>query len=149
MKIKVNINDSTTKKSLEDILTTAGLEISDEANLTIIEENPILEILIGKKEDRIYKIKTDDIILIESYGNNIYCETIDGEYLLKEKLKYLEFMLDEKKFIRINKSLIINRDKIKSMSSMIGMKFKIVLINKRAVYVNRTLYYKFKDFIGI
>lgn len=149
MKFKIYINDENIKKELENILIQAGLKISDEADFIITEESPMTDKIMGKMNDKHYPISIDDIIQIESFGQEIFCDTLDGRYKIKEKLKYLEFILDTSKFIRISQSVIINKNKIKNMSSMMGMKFKINLFNNKVVYVNRTYYYRFKEFIGI
>lgn len=149
MRFKVRISNKETKKQLEDIFEEIGFEITEEADLIITEEDPTTDILIGKLGDIYYPIKTENIILIESFGHDIFCVTIEGVFKIKEKLKYLEYVLDSKQFIRINKSMIINKNKIKSVSATVGLKFKIVLIQNKVVYVNRTYYYGFKEFIGI
>jgi len=149
MKFKVRISNKETKKQLEDSFAKIGFEITEDADLIIIEEEPIIDILIGKLDEVYYPIKTENIILIESFGHDIFCITVDGNFKIKEKLKYLEYALDSNQFVRINKSMIINKNKIKSVSATVGLKFKIILVQNKVVYVNRTYYYIFKEFIGI
>ena len=149
MKFKVRISNKETKKQLEDSFAKIGFEITEDADLIIIEEEPIIDILIGKLDEVYYPIKTENIILIESFGHDIFCITVDGNFKIKEKLKYLEYALDSNQFVRINKSMSINKNKIKSVSATVGLKFKIILVQNKVVYVNRTYYYIFKEFIGI
>ena len=149
MKFKVRINNKETKKQLEEMFEKNGFEITEEADLIITEEDPVIDILIGRIDEVYYPIKTESIILIESFGHDIFCVTEEGKFKIKEKLKYLEYTLDSNQFIRINKSMIINKNKIKSMSTTVGLKFKIILVQNKVVYVNRTYYYIFKEFIGI
>jgi len=149
VKLKIRINNHETKKKIEDIFEKIGFEITEEADLIITEENPIIDTLIGKLQEVYYPILTENIILIESFGHDIYCETSEGIFKIKEKLKYLDYALDSNQFVRINKSMIVNKNKIKSVSATVGLKFKIVLVQNKVVYVNRTYYYIFKEFIGI
>lgn len=149
MKFKVRISNKETKKQLEEMFEKNGFEITEEADLIITEEDPVIDILIGRIDEVYYPIKTESIILIESFGHDIFCVTEEGKFKIKEKLKYLEYTLDSNQFIRINKSMIINKNKIKSMSTTVGLKFKIILVQNKVVYVNRTYYYIFKEFIGI
>ncbi len=61
------------------------------------------------------KIPYDDIIYIESLSEQIIIHTKDNEIVSKEKISHLEKRLPDL-FLRIHRSFIINKEKIKAFS---------------------------------
>lgn len=148
MKVKI-IAKKDKIKQLEASLIKGGFEIADEAPFTLIEENITVDTIIGKKDGSYFYISTKDIIFFESFGHEIYVETKDNRYRVKEKLYELEEILDNSLFFRINQSMIINKKAIKRITPSIGTKFKLSMINSITLEVTRNYYYKFKEFINI
>lgn len=148
MKVKIIAKKHNIKK-LEDYLIRGGFEISDDATFTLIEENITLDSIIGRKEGSYFYIYTVDIIFFESFGHEIYVETKDNRYRVKEKLYELEEILNKKDFFRINQSMIVNKKSIKKITPSIGTKFKLTMINNTVLEVTRNYYYKFKEFLNI
>jgi len=98
-------------------------------------ENELLSItsksikqIIAMKNNDIFLINIEDIIMFYSEEKNNYCKTKDGIFRIKEKLYYLEEKLSAKDFIRISNSAIININHVKCFNtSIIGkiiVKFK-------------------------
>jgi two-component system, LytTR family, response regulator LytT len=73
---------------------------------------PFLEILSNRK---ITKIPYSDIVYIESLSNYIRVNTIKDQIVSKEKISNLASRLPDI-FIRIHRSFIINKEKIKNIS---------------------------------
>jgi two-component system, LytTR family, response regulator LytT len=71
-----------------------------------------LEIMSNRK---IARIPYDDIVYIESLSDYIRVNTINEKIISKEKISNLASRLPDV-FIRIHRSFIINKDKIKSIS---------------------------------
>ena len=105
--------------------------------------------LIGKKNDEIYRLKTSDISHIESFAHKVIAYTSEGEFRINERLKTLSALLDPEVFIRINNSVIISTEHIKSIKPTFTQKFIITMRNGAVVDVTRTYYYIFKEFLGI
>ena len=148
MKVKI-ISKIENVKKLEDYLIKGGFEISDDAPFTLIEENITIDNIIGRKDGSYYYISTIDVIFFESFGHEIYVETKDDRYRVKEKLYELEEILDKKDFFRINHSTIINKRSIKKITPSIGTKFRLTMVNNTILDVTRNYYYKFKEFLNI
>lgn len=132
-------------------LIAKGIEIdeNDEADFCLTERNKSVNFLIGKKDDLIYRLKTKDILYIESFGHDVYAVCGNDSYKINERLFRLESMLENNEFIRISNSVIVSVSHIKSIKPSISQKFILTMTNGKNVDVTRTYYYKFKEFLGI
>ena len=101
------------------------------------KETAIIKQIIGYQGNDIFVIKTEDIILVYSEEKNNYCKTKDGIYMVKEKMYYLDDMLDKNKFIRISNSAIINIDKIKCFNTSIIGRIVVKFYDNTEVNVSR------------
>ena len=82
------------------------------------------EEIVATKNNEIFLLKSKNVYYFYSDEKNNFAKTNDGIYKIKEKLYELEENLDEKKFIRISNSCIINIDKTKCFDvSQIGSLF--------------------------
>ena len=83
------------------------------------------EKLLGKRGNKIYLIKIDDIYFIKADLDEVIIRIKDTDVYVKRKIGDLEKLLDKKKFFRIHRSIIVNVDKIKSMESVEQSKLTI------------------------
>ncbi len=60
----------------------------------------------------------------------------------------IEGMYDQKGFIRVNKSVVVNKNQIKEIRPKLNTKFQLLMKNGRKVDVTRSYYQKFKENIG-
>jgi len=130
------------------MLEQGGFIISDEADLVLKELNSSIDIIVGKYHDRYELIPYQAIVYVESFGHDVICHTLEKEYEIKEKLYEIEGLFEDKGFIRINKSCIINKWQIKEIRPSFNMKFILIMKNHHKLEVTRSYYYKFKEFIG-
>ncbi len=150
MKIKLAVSKQRYKE-VETTLTQCGLEIDDNAEFTLSENNQYLDRLLVKdtlSEERIF-LSVDDIILIEAFGHTIEVHTTNKSYQVSDRLYKILDMLDPDKFLRISNSVIIARNKVKSISPTLSMKFILTMQNGKKVDVTRSYYYIFKEYFGI
>lgn len=66
-----------------------------------------------RADKRVHKINLDDILYIEAAGDYIKVMTGNGQYIVNDTLKGLQDELPSVQFIRVHKSYIISRNKIK------------------------------------
>jgi Response regulator of the LytR/AlgR family len=66
-----------------------------------------------KADKKVHKVNLDDILYIEAAGDYIKIMTEDGQYMVNDTLKSLQDELPPVQFIRVHKSYIISRNKIK------------------------------------
>ncbi|MFO8022059.1 MAG: LytTR family DNA-binding domain-containing protein, partial [Perlabentimonas sp.] len=71
-----------------------------------------LEIMSNRK---MIKIPYDDIVFIESLSDYVKVNTINGQFMSKEKISSVYEKLPSV-FLRIHRSFIINKDKLKRIS---------------------------------
>jgi two-component system LytT family response regulator len=83
------------------------------------------EKLLGKRGNKIYLIKLDDIYFIKADLDEVLVRIKETDVYVKRKIGDLGKLLDNKKFFRIHRSIIVNVDKIKSMESVEQSKLTI------------------------
>ena len=72
-------------------------------------------------------LKLDEIDYIESEHNYIRIHRGDKSFLLKKTLRNIWKELDTDRFIRINRSKIVNIDRVKEIKEVENYKFRVVL----------------------
>lgn len=132
----------------KSMLEEAGFSVSYDAKLTFREDDFKRDTFIGQINDNYEMVKFDSIILIESFGHEIICHTVDKKFKLREKLYELENILYDVGFIRVNKSQIINKAYIKEIKPTFNYRIILKLKNKKTIYVTRNYLQKFKKYIG-
>ena len=68
-----------------------------------------------KADYKVYRVKIDDILYIEGLREYVTFYTAERKYVALQSLKKLEEMLPSSKFIRVHKSYIVNRDRVRSL----------------------------------
>lgn len=108
--------------------------------------------ITARLEDKFEIFSYDKIQYFEADNNDIYC-IVDNDkniYKVKEKLYELESTLDNKKFIRVSKSNIVNIINIKEIIPWFGSKLLIKFKGtSKTIEVTRTYVKEFKNYIGI
>ena len=149
MKIRVMVSDEN-RESVIKTLSDAGIETDDGSPFILIEENRLPSHLSVKNKDgERVMAATDDIIYFESYQHTVSVVTTDGRYYTGDRIYRLAGILDPTKFIRISNSVIIRRDKVKTIIPSFSMKYVLVMQNGDRLDVTRTYYNIFKDYFGI
>ena len=76
-------------------------------------EHAIPSFIFLKADKKVHKVSLDDILYIEAAGDYIKVITENGQYIVNDTLKGLQDELPPVQFIRVHKSYIISRNKIK------------------------------------
>lgn len=148
MKIKI-LGDKLTKEDIIKEFKNQSIEFVEDGEDYVISASINKNKIIGKLGDTLYIIDPDSVIYFESDGNDTLCITDSSSTYIKEKIYQLEAILYDRGFVRISRSHVININKIKSIKPQSNMKFRLEMSNDRFVFVTRSYYYIFKDFIGI
>lgn len=106
--------------------------------------------IVGKNEDKYEVIPIKQVNFFEGRGNNTFCVTGSGEYRVKEKLYELEAHLPQNRFIRVNKSFIVNIGSVKEIIPWFGRRL-VLKFNKCSteIEVSKNYIKSFKEFIGM
>ena len=150
MKVKLALSKERYNE-IKEILIDHGIEIDDDAELVLSENNRFLDNLIVKdiKNNERVILSVDDIVYIEAFGHNVEVHTKDNTHQSTDRLYKIMNQLNPDKFLRISNSVVIQKDKVKRISSTLSMKFILTMINDKKVDVTRSYYYIFKDSFGI
>ena len=106
-------------------------------------------ILIGKRNDRMYPILTNDIVYIEGYRKEAYMHTENASYEINYRLYEAEALLKDEMFIRINKSTIVNISKIKSIMPALNACYCLEMVNGILLECSRQYWKTFKKQLGM
>ena len=144
--MKISIVESTKIEETEVIIKCK------EKNEQIIEIERSLtylnRIITGKIDGRNYTLKPQQIYYFDSIDNRVFAYTKSNVYEVNQKLYQIETMFDDTPFIRINKSMILNIDKIKSFSSAINGRMEATLRNNEKVVISRKYVPILKQLLG-
>ncbi len=150
MKIKLAVSKQRYPE-VEAALTQCGLEIDENAEFTLRENNRYPDRLLVKdiiSEERVF-LSVEDIVLIEAFGHTLEVHTMHKRYQVSDRLYKILELLDPDQFLRISNSVIIAKNKVRSISPTFSMKFLLTMENGKKVDVTRSYYYSFKDCFGI
>lgn len=95
---------------------------------------------IGKR-----RLNVNNIIYIESFGDEVLAHLYDDTFRLREKLYELEKELYDYNFIRVSKSYLVNIGKIKYIKPLINAKLLLILEGDYNIDVNRSYVKSFKE----
>ena len=93
--------------------------------------------IIGMKGNKLYILNVSDIIKFYSDEKKNYCKTTEGDFVIKEKLYFLEDNLPNDKFIRISNSVIVNIEKVKCFDTSILGSIIIIFKDNTKEYVSK------------
>lgn len=139
MEINVRTNISKEFNNIE-----IKINASEKTEQVIEIENALLNLnsgsineIIGMQENSIYILNVSDIIEFYSDEKKNYCKTADGDFVIKEKLYFLEDNLPKDKFIRISNSVIVNIQKVKCFDTSILGSIIIIFKDNTQEYVSK------------
>jgi len=111
-------------------------------------KTPVTTTIDGYKEQEIYMLKIEDIYSVYAEGPKIFFQTEEEEFESKRKLYELEELLSEQ-FTRVNKSTLINTNKIASIQLGRFGTPTLVLDSEVTVAVSRNYLKPLKQKLGI
>lgn len=101
------------------------------------------------KDSKIVLLEQSDILYFESVDDNVFAYTKDDVFETKSKLYQLEEELPSNTFFRASKAVILNIDKIDSLSPAFGGRFEAVLENGYKVIISRNYVNTLKELLGL
>ena len=101
--------------------------------------------LSAKKNGEVHLIELKSVLYVESLERNTFIYTDDDVYESSYRLYELESMLGECNFVRVNKSTLLNLNKIKSIKSDIDRRIRVTLENGYQLIISRSYAEEFKS----
>ena len=102
-----------------------------------------------KANGEIRLIELKSILYVETVDGNTFIYTENGVFESQLRLYELESMLAEHKFIRVNKSTLLNLNKIESLKSDIDRRIRVTLKNGYQLIISRSYAEDFKAKLGL
>lgn len=102
----------------------------------------------GYLNQEIHMLKIEDIYSIYAEGTKVYLQTEEQEFEAKKKLYELEDQF-AKDFVRVNKSTLVNLNKIASIQVATLGATQLLLDNGASVHISRKYLKELKQHLGI
>lgn len=93
--------------------------------------------LNGIIEGKQYEIPVTDVYYIEAVDNKVFIYRAKQVYETRQKLYELEEVLQEKHFLRVSKSLLLNLMKVKSIKPALNGRFIAILHSEEEIMISR------------
>jgi len=130
------------------LLEKAGFTICEDAELVLKENDFIQDSFLGEADGQLELVPIPNIILFESFGRTIIMHTLKKQFRIREKLYELDHILDDRLFIRVNKSMIVAKSGIAKIKPYINGRIMLLMKNRMVLTVSRNYSADFKRFIG-
>ncbi len=146
MKLDVQIDPTCEETNIRIIAKEMNEEI--QSIIRLLAE-PNHSFILGSRNQELTILDPLKIIRIYSNTGRIYAKTDLGEYLLRLRLYELEEQLDQRIFVRISNSEIINLKKVQSFDLNFTGTICVHLKNGDTTFVSRRYVSKIKKVLGI
>jgi len=129
-------------KAVEKLLAIyADLKLKD------IKKEWLNRILV-RENKKIFLVSLKDVYCLEASGDYVRVHLKNKSHLVNNSLNNLETQLDPDQFVRIQRSAIINKERIKEFIPHFNGEYVIVLENDLQVKLSRSYKHLFKELAG-
>jgi two-component system LytT family response regulator len=104
--------------------------------------------LVVKTEGRVLLLKNEDVDWVEAADNYVILHVAADTHMLRETMTSIESRLPSDKFIRVNRSTIVNIDRIKELQPLFHGEYVIILKNGTKVTLSRGYREKLDQLLG-
>jgi DNA-binding LytR/AlgR family response regulator len=105
--------------------------------------------LTAGKDGRWFRVDLKDVYYIEAVDNRVFVYTGKDCMELRQKLYVLEELLAKEDFYRISKSVIVNLNKVKSLSPAFSGRLEATLINGEKLIISRQYVSRLKEVLNL
>ena len=88
-----------------------------------------LERMVARTNGRILILRVDDVDWVEAAANYVRVHIGAKQYLVRETMTNLETRLDPDRFLRIHRSIIVRKDRIKELEPLFQGDYSIILVD--------------------
>ena len=122
----------------EDELILNYLELNEEIEGILAFMRKEGKRLIGWKDKEQVVIPLEDLLYMESVDSKTFAYTEAEVYRVNYSLLQLEVLLQDVKFFRCSKSMIMNIDRVVSLKSLSSNRIDAVMRNGEHIMISRT-----------
>ena len=118
--------------------------ISDDVSEIISFVKSRQGVLSGKRDGNICEIPVSDVFYIEAVDNRAFIYSASDSFEVNMRIYELEEMLNKGSFVRVQKGMILNLMKIKSIKPGLSGRYVALLKNNEEVYISRSYVPEFR-----
>lgn len=138
--------DDALKKSFTKINNSLNSKDNYKKLLTKINETQeFLDRIVVKTNQKIVIIPVEKINYLEAQDDYVMIYAELGKFLKQQKMKFYEEHLNEKEFIRVHRSYIVNINVVKQIDLFEKESYKLTLKNGEKIPVSKSGYAKIKE----
>ena len=145
--MKITILDKAPEEEDEIIIKCENLD--DDIRLLIERIKNHRQKISFQKDSKIVFSELSEILYFESVDDKVFAYSADDVLETKSKLYQLEEDFLPQNFLRVNKAVIMNLDKVESLSPAFGGRFEAVLKNGYKVIISRNYVPLLKKKLGL
>lgn len=145
--MKITILDKAPEEEDEIIIKCENLD--DDIRLLIERIKNHRQKISFQKDSKIVFSEFSEILYFESVDDKVFAYSADDVLETKFKLYQLEEDFLPQNFLRVNKAVIMNLDKVESLSPAFGGRFEAVLKNGYKVIISRNYVPLLKKKLGL
>jgi DNA-binding LytR/AlgR family response regulator len=144
--LKINIEQSDVYKEVE--ITIKCNKIDENLEKLLSSIRLYNSTISGKKEDKIYFLKPEEVLYFDTVDEKVFIYTIDSIYETHLKLYEIEERFFGTSIIRVSKSTVLNLLKIDYVSPLSNGRIEAMLQNGEKVIISRQYVPAFKNKLG-
>ncbi len=146
MEVEIKLDSTYTETKV--IILTADMNEEVRIIAKNLSEN-IPDIITGIKNGKVEMLEENDLIQVYANGGKVFAVTNKGEYALRKRLYEMEERLNQKQFVRISNSEVINLKKVENFDLNFAGTICVRLSNGTVTYVSRRYVKKIKKLLGL
>ena len=107
-----------------------------------------LERLVVKTGGRVFFLRTDEIDWIEAEDNYVRMHAGKESHLFRETIRSLETQLDPGRFVRINRSALVNIDRVKELQPWFHGEYRVIMKDGTELTLSRRYKQRLEEVLG-
>jgi two-component system, LytTR family, response regulator len=108
--------------------------------VSTLDQRPESDRLAVRKKGRVFFLNADTIDWVEAADNYVCLHCGVSAHVTRETMNSLEARLNPRRFVRIHRSLIVNRERIRELQPWFRGDYRVVLEDGRMLTLSR--YYR-------
>ena len=100
---------------------------------------------IQKEEQTVYRIHYNEIVFVDVWGDYTTIHLLDREFKVHQPLQKIEEQLQDERFVRGSRSLILNLDFVEKFRSSFSGTYQAEMTNHQEVAISRRYWKKVKE----
>lgn len=112
------------------------------------ERRKYLERVVVQRGERLHILRVDDVDWLEAAGNYVKLHARDETFLVRATLTSFEERLDPEAFLRIHRSVIVRKDRIRELEPLLQGDYVLILQDGTRLTTGRSYRSRIVDFLN-